>query len=133
MNGDYGQSDGATEQIARIREDVERAVNELDIRRLENHFADDVAMIPVDESRIAGAEAVVEYHRDLYETVIEMDIEFSIENITIVGGLAVEEGTYRQKIIQSGDDDPKHSTGVYLYTYDRVEDGSWKIHRLSWD
>lgn len=133
MDGDYRQSDGATDEIARIREDVERAVNELDIRGLETHFADDVAMLPEDQPRIAGAEAVLEYHRDIYETVTEMDIEFSIEDISIVGGLAVEEGTYRQKIVRSGDDDPKYSNGVYLYTYDRVQDGPWQIHRLSWD
>lgn len=108
-------------------------MNELDVERLGNHSADDIAMLPEDEPRIAGADAVENYHRDLHGTVIEMDIEFSIGNITVIGGVAVEEGKYQQKMVLSGEDEPKRASGVYLYTYERGQDGSWQIHRLSWE
>lgn len=62
-----------------------------------------------------------------------MDIEFSIENITLIGGFAIEEGTYQQKMVLSGEDEPKQASGDYLYTYERGQDGSWVIHRLSWE
>lgn len=132
MKRDHGQS-GASQQVKRIREEVERAVNEVDVERLANHFADDVAMIPEDEPRIAGADAVEAYHRDLYGTVSEMAIEFSIKNITVIGGVAIEEGTYQQTMVLSGEDEPTQARGDYLYTYERRQDGSWQIHRLSWD
>lgn len=126
-------SDDAAEQIKRLRRDVELAVNDLDVERLGNHFAEDVAMMPEERPRVAGADAVEEYHRDLYGTVIEMDIEFAIENITVIGGVAVEEGTYQQTMLRSGDETPEHNSGRYLYTYEPGQDGSWEIHRLSWE
>lgn len=132
MKGDHGHN-GASEQIKRIREEVEQAVNELNVEHLGNHFADDVAMIPEDGPRIVGVDAVKDFHRDLYGTVIEMDIEFTIENITVIGGVAVEEGTYQQKIVRSDEGESTQASGNYLYTYERGQDGSWEIHRLSWE
>lgn len=121
------------EEIRQIRRDVERAENEQDGVLLGKHFADDVVMTPTEGPQIVGSNAVVEYHRDLYEDWGEMDVEFSIEEITILGGLAVEMGSYEFTMRPPDEDDVQHGGGEYLYTYERQSDGTWKIQQMSWE
>lgn len=108
--------------IRRIRQQVEEAERAMDAAAFAALFAEDVAMLPVDGEPVHGADAVEEFHRVLYDRFDEIDIRFTIEEIRVLGGLAVEHGTY----------ETRSGGGHYLYTYERAADGQWRINRMSW-
>lgn len=131
MNADEERID-AVEQIRQIRRDIERAEGEQDSELLGEHFDEGVTMSPTNGPHISGARSVVEYHRDLFKDWGEMNVEFTIEEISICGGLAVERGTYEFQMTPPGEDEVQEGGGDYLYTYERDQDGTWKIIRMSW-
>ena len=131
MNIDKEATD-AVEQIQQVRRDIERAEKEQDEELLGKHLAEIVAMTPTNGPRISGARSVVEYHRDLFQDWGEMDVEFTIEEISICGGLAVERGTYEFHMTPPEENEVQEGGGDYLYTYERDVDGTWKVTRMSW-
>lgn len=118
------------EQIRRIRQQVEEAENARDAAAFAALFTDDVAMLPAVGEAVHGAREVEEYHRRLYEQG-ELGVRFHIEDITILGGLAVETGTYAWTAT-SADGETREGEGRYLYVHERSSDGTWRIHRMSW-
>lgn len=123
--------EGESAEIRRIRREIERAENEGDADAFGTHFADNVVQLPVEMPTATGAEAVVEFHRELYNTY-DIDIEFTIDDITILGDLAVEHGTYTATLTPTDGDDPEDAGGDYLYVFERNSAGAWKITRMSW-
>lgn len=120
-----------TAAIRRLRREVEDAENERDAAAFAALFTDDVAMLPVDGEPVHGASAVEAFHRDLYDSVDGMEVHFSIEDVRILGGLAVEHGTYTWWMrAPSGEE--RDGTGRYVYTWDRTTDDGWRISRMSW-
>lgn len=122
----------AIEQIRQIRRDIERVENEQDGTLLGKHLAKDVVMSLTDGPHITGDNSAVEYQLDILEDLEEIDVEFSIEEITIIGGIAVERGSYELTMTPPDDDEPQHDGGEYLYTYERGSDGTWKIQQMGW-
>lgn len=124
---------GPPEEIAaieRIRAAVVRAENDGDAQALGQLFADDIAMLPTGNA-IHGAEAVEEFHRQLYDQE-ELDAIFTIDRIVVLGGLAMEKGTYSVKTTSKEDGTESEVAGRYLYAYEKDDSGAWKIHRMSW-
>lgn len=117
--------------IRQIRAAVEEAERERDAGAFARLFTDDVAMLPPG-NRIDGASGVEEFHRNLYEQFLELDVRFSIERIEVLGDLAVESGTYTANSVRR-DGSPAEGGGRYLYSYERQPQGDWKIHRMSWE
>lgn len=117
-------------EILGIRGRIEEAVSRGDARGPAELFADDIAMLP-DGSRVHGSREVEEYHRQLFEQV-EVNEQFSVERIIVLGDLAVEFGTYSYEATSKDDGRVQRGGGRYLYTYDRDESGRWEIHRMSW-
>lgn len=117
-------------EILTIRKRVEEAANRGDAHNLAELFTDDIAMLP-DGNRVHGASEVEEYHRQLFEQV-EVDEQFSVERIIVLGDLAVEFGTYSYEMTSKNDGSVRRGGARYLYTYDKDESGQWKIHRMSW-
>jgi len=124
--------DAPIEEIRRIRRAVEEAEIDLDSGAFGELLADDVAMMPVNGPELKGSKKVISYHRDLYAGLDVLDIAFSIEDITVLGGIAVEKGAYKARLVPKGDGDPQDISGQYLYTYEKDSSGAWKIHRMSW-
>ena len=89
-------------------------------------------MMPVNGPDLKGIKKVVRYHHDLYKGQDALDITFSIEDIIVHGGIAVEKGTYKARLIPVGSGKPQDISGQYLYTYEKDPSGAWKIHRMSW-
>ena len=116
-------SDEDVAAIRRIRQQVEDAERAMDAPAFAELLTEDVAMLPVGIDAVHGAAEVEEFHRALYERFDEIDIRFTVEDIRVLGGLAVESGTY----------DTPDGGGRYLYTYERTADGTWRINRMSWD
>lgn len=120
------------ETIRRIRTAVEKAERQLDAEALGNLFADNVAMMPQDGPRIGGSKDVVAFHQDLYDGYERFDVDFSIEDITVLGGIAMERGSYKAELVPMGGGEPENVSGQYLYFYEQDADGVWKILRMSW-
>jgi uncharacterized protein (TIGR02246 family) len=116
--------------IRRIRAAVEDAEKRLDAHAFGRLFTEDVAMLPPG-NRIDGATAVEDFHRKLYERFRVLEVDFDIEQVHVLGDLAVETGTYTAKSIQR-DGTMAEGGGRYVYTYERQPEGDWKIHRMSW-
>lgn len=73
---------------------------------------------------------IEDFHRQFFEQN-ELNEQFSVERIVVLGDLAVEFGTYSYEIISKDDGSVRTGGGRYLYTYDRDDSGRWKIHRMS--
>ena len=116
--------------IRRIRAAVEEAERELDAEALGRMFTDDIAMLPP-RNRIDGAEHVERFHRELYQDLRTLDVDFQIEQIQVLGDLAIETGTYTFESARR-DGTENRGGGKYIYTYERHPPGGWKIHRMSW-
>lgn len=120
-----------TDQIRQIRRDIERAENAGDADAFGAHLADDVAMLPAQGPQRTGVEDVVEFHRDHFGTY-DIDVTFSIDDVTALGDLAVERGTYSATLVPADGGEPRDGDGDYLYVYERRSDAGWKIVRMSW-
>lgn len=117
--------------IRRIRQDIERAENSGDADAFAEHLAEDVAMLPSSGPRRDGIDEVVAFHRDHFDTY-DINVEFSIEEITVLGDLAVERGRYSATLVPSDGGDPRDGGGDYIYVFERQSGGTWEIIRMSW-
>jgi uncharacterized protein (TIGR02246 family) len=120
------------EKIRQIREEVEEAEKNLDAVALGKLFADDVAMMPEGGPEVRGSEAVIAYHRDLYDGLEVLDIDFLIEDIAVLSSIAMEKGSYTANLVPKGDGETQNISGQYLYFYEQDSDSKWKILRMSW-
>ena len=116
--------------IRQIRVAVEEAEKKLDAEALGRLFTKDIAMVPPG-NRIDGAEHVEQFHQELYQELRALDVDFQIEQIQVLGDLAIESGTYTFESVRR-DGTESHGGGKYIYTYERQPSGGWKIHRMSW-
>jgi uncharacterized protein (TIGR02246 family) len=129
MGGRSGkQSD--RERIRAIRQGIEAAENAGDPEAFGQYLADDVAMKPAAGPHRQGFEAVVEFHREHFDTY-DIEVEFAIEAITVVGDLASEQGTYTATLTSRQDGRSSTGGGECLYVYERDSD-EWNITRMSW-
>jgi uncharacterized protein (TIGR02246 family) len=119
-------------RIRQIREAVEKAEREMDAEAFGHLFAKNVAMMPRGGPTVRGSEDVIAFHRDLYDGYERFDVDFSIEDITVLGGLAMEKGSYTAELVPKSGGEPENVTGRYLYFYEQDADGAWKILRMSW-
>lgn len=92
--------------VTEIRRKIERAENTGDVDASGAHPAADVAMLPASGPRHMGIEAVVELRRTHFETY-DMAVEFTIDEIEIVDGLAVERGTDPATLDPTDGSDPE--------------------------
>ena len=122
--------DVSTQGIRRIRAAVEDAERRLDAAAFGRLFTDDVAMLPPGNP-IHGAADVEQFHRELYRSFTALDVEFDINQISILGDLAVETGSYTAASVRQ-DGTADTSRGRYIYVYERQPDEGWKILRMSW-
>ena len=117
-------------EIRRIRQAVEDAENQGDAAAFAELFASDVA-VRTETTRIDGAHDVEAFHRDIYDRQ-GLDIHFTPDDVLVLGGLAVEHGTYTIDLTAKETGETRREGGRYLYTYERDNSGGWKIHRMSW-
>ena len=116
--------------IRQMRVAVEEAERNLDAGAFARLFTQDVAMLPTD-NRIDGADQVEQFHRELYQEFRALEVNFQIEQIQVLGDLAIETGTYTSESIRR-DGTESRGGGKYIYVYERQPSGGWKIHRMSW-
>jgi uncharacterized protein (TIGR02246 family) len=121
----------AEARIREIREDIQSGENALDPEPINSFLADDVALYGPGVT-FEGQIAVAEHHRNLYAAASSIDVEFTIEEISVVGPVAVERGGYTYTAAAEGAD-PSEGAGAYLYVYEQGESGAWEIHRIVWD
>lgn len=129
--GDNGNSTDDKEAIRKIRREIEQAENAGDAEAFGDHLADEVAMLPTSGPRHKGVGDVVAFHRNHFDTY-DIDVEFAIDDISVLGDLAVELGTYAATLVPADGSEPRDGGGEYLYVYERHSDGAWKIIRMSW-
>ena len=130
MNESKPTRDSDVAAIRRVRVAVEEAERHLDAEALSKLFTEDIAMLPPD-NRIKGAAQVEQFHRELYQELQNLNVDFQIEQIQVLGDLAIETGTYTfQSVRRNGTE--SQGGGQYIYTYERLPTGGWGIHRMSW-
>lgn len=129
--GEATDSSDDRDKIRKIRREIELAENTGDADAFGEYLADEVAMLPASGPRHAGVDEVVEFHRTHFETY-DIDVEFSIEELTLLGDLAVEHGTYTASLVPTDGSEPQDGGGEYLYVYERHPERGWQIIRMSW-
>lgn len=118
--------------IREIRAALERSVNELDADGIGRHFAEDVAQLP-SAGQAHGRAAAVEEHRRVFDSFGEVSERYTIEQIVVVGDLAVEWGTYDITFTVAATGETRQGTALpYLFTYER-DGGHWRVIRMSWE
>lgn len=128
----------AEASVRALRQVIEDGENALDARPINDLLADDVALYGP-ESAIDGRDAVAKHHRDLYASASAIDITFEVEDISVVGPVATDRGTYRYTAHAAGsdEDDGTEGEGRYLTVYERDDDPEterdWEILRIVWD
>lgn len=118
--------------IRAIRAALERSVNELDADAVGRHLAEDVAQLPA-AGQAHGRAAAVEEHRRVFDSLGKVSEHYTIEQIVVVGDLAVEWGTYDIIFTNAATGETRQGTALpYLFTYER--DGAhWQVIRMSWE
>lgn len=119
------------DEIKRIRRHIERAEQAGDADAFAEHLADDVVMLPASGPRRDGIDEVVAFHREHFNTY-DIDVAFSVDEITVLGDLGVERGTYEATLIPTDGSKPRDGGGDYLYVYERNPASEWEIIRMSW-
>jgi ketosteroid isomerase-like protein len=118
--------------IREIRAALERSVNELDAEGIGRHLAEDVAQLPAD-GHAHGRTAAVEEHRRVFDSFAEVSERYALEQIVVIGDLAVEWGTYDITFTDAATGGTRQGTALpYLFVYDR-DGGHWQIIRMSWE
>lgn len=130
MNEQMTTEDDDAAAIRQIRVAVEEAERELDAQALGKLFTEDIAMLPP-HNRIDGADQVEQFHRELYQELRALEVDFQIEQIQVLGDLAIETGTYTFESVRRNGTESQGG-GKYIYTYERQPSDDWKIHRMSW-
>lgn len=105
------------DEIKRIWRDIERAEQAGYPDAFSELLADDVAMLPASGPRRDGIDEVVEFHRDHFNTY-DIDVAFSIDEITVLGNLAVERGTYEATLVPTDGVESRDGGGDYLYVFE---------------
>lgn len=130
MADDIGPADDI-DAIRRVRAAIEQSVADEDADEFGRHLADEVAQVPTGRS-VRGRNEIVEQQRRTYEAY-DVDEHFTIEQIVVVGDLATEWGTYDITVTDKNTGGSmRGSTLPYLYAYERGEDGTWRVVRMSW-
>jgi ketosteroid isomerase-like protein len=118
--------------IREIRAAIERSVNELDADGIGRHLAEDVAQLPA-VGQAHGRAAAVKEHRRVFDSFAEVSECYTIEQIVVVGDLAVEWGTYDITFTGAATGETSQGTALpYLFAYER-DGGHWQVIRMSWE
>lgn len=129
--GKDDQNTSERDEIRRIRRTIERAENAGDVDAFTQQLADEVAMLPASGPRRMGIAEVAAFHRDHLDKY-DIDVSFSIEDITVLGYLAIEHGTYEATLAPTDGTERRDGGGDYLYVYERNSANDWEIIRMSW-
>lgn len=128
------RSDPAADRqaIAAVTAQTQAAENAGSVEQMQGHFADDLVMMGPNMPAVAGADSVAAAMRAFFET-FTMQIEYSNQEIVVLGDWAFDRGTYRQTLTPKSGGDPVPQSGKYLWLYRRHSDGSWKQSRVIWN
>jgi ketosteroid isomerase-like protein len=125
---------GPPEDIAAVREAraaIERSINDGDAEAFGTHLAENVAQIPA-ERPVHGRVDIVAQQGALFDA-FDISEHFTIEQVVVVGDLAVEWGTYDLTVTDKATGGSMQGTALpYLYAYERDGD-TWRVIRMSWE
>jgi uncharacterized protein (TIGR02246 family) len=125
---------GPPEDVAAVREvraAIERTINDADAEGLGTHLAAEVAQTPAGNA-MHGRTEIVAHQARTFEA-FDIEEHFTVEQVVVVGDLAVEWGTYDLTVTDTSGGGSMQGTALhYLYTYER-DDDAWRVIRMSWE
>lgn len=128
------RSDPAADRqaIAAVTAHTQAAENAGSVEQMRGHFADELVMMDSNMPAVTGADSVAAAMQAFFET-FTVDIEYSNQEIVVLGDWAFDRGTDRQTLTPKSGGDPVPHRGKYLWLYRRNSDGSWKQSRVIWN
>ena len=112
------------QRIDRLREEFLVLNRAKDAAGVANLHADDVVLMAPNSEAVVGRDALQALLQRSYDSPDETSVDFSSEEVEVLGEWAFARGTY----VQTGPAD----SGKYLQILKRQPDGSWKYARNMW-
>lgn len=111
-------------RIDSLREEFLLLNRAKDAAGVANLHADDVVLMVPNSEAVVGRDALQALLQRSYDSPDETSVDFSTEEVEVLGEWAFVRGTY----VQTGPAD----SGKYLQILKRQPDGSWKYARNMW-
>ncbi len=118
--------------IAAVTAQTQAAENAGSVEQMRPHFADDLVMMGPNMPAVAGADSVAAAMGAFFQA-FTVQIEYSSQEIVVLGDWAFDRGTYRHTLTPKSGGAPIPESGKYLWLYRRHADGSWKQSRVIWN
>ena len=96
-------------------------------------YTDDAILMPPNHSPLEGKQAIELYLAEIGSQLQASNFQLSILEVDVQGDTTIVRGTYSANIKIPGVDVPMEDRGKTLQVWKKQTDGSWKIHRDTWN
>jgi uncharacterized protein (TIGR02246 family) len=108
------------------------AMNAGDASTMLNLCADDIVIMPPNETAVTGREATGSWTQSFVDN-ITVDETWSSEEVVVFGDWAFSRGTWAGTNTPKAGGEAIQDNGKYLWILKRQSDGSWKYARFIWN
>ena len=96
-------------------------------------YTDDAIVMPPNHPPLEGKQAIEQYLAKMAPQFHDSSFQLAILEVDIQGDTTIVRGTYSADITMPGVDSPMTDQGKTLQVWKKQADGSWKIHRDTWN
>ena len=123
------------EDVAAIRaiiaEEV-RTVNAGDVEGFVAIFADNIAVVPPNQPKVQGRDAVREWTQAFMEAVSVEMVDYRNEEIVVAGDVGLHYHSFEWTLTPKGEGEAFTQQGSGIHVFHRQADGSWKLGYDFW-
>ncbi len=125
-------SEADRQMINEMRERETAAFSSGDLDVIMAIVTDDAVVMPPNEPRLQGHDAMREWLEGMYEQV-SVQVQYTSSNLTLAGDWAFEEVAFTLTTTPVAGGEPVQETGKGFHVYARQPDGSWRIALDIWN
>ena len=96
-------------------------------------YTDDAILMPPNHSPLEGKQAIEQYLAEIAPLFQDSNFQLSILEVDVQGDTTIVRGTYSANITMPGVDATMTDQGKTLQVWKKQADGSWRIHRDTWN
>lgn len=122
-----------SDAIHRTVQEYVSAVNSGDLKRWLGTLTDDVVLLPPDQPRIDGKDAVRLWAKDNFFDRFQMMLTHGFDELDVVGPMAFVHGRFALPLTPKSAGSSTQMTGKFIYLLRREADGSWRLARVIWN